>query len=78
MIDLLEMVVGVDTLSRTSHNTKFLQFRDKQWNGIRNGNLMKLLVDNSFDTLLTYDKNLQHQYSLFKPHQFNGSNGCNY
>ena len=33
--------------------------RDKQWNGIKNGELLKLLVDNSFDALLTYDKNLQ-------------------
>jgi hypothetical protein len=38
--------------------------RDKQWNGINNGDLLKLLLDNSFDALLTYDKNLQHQQNF--------------
>jgi len=38
--------------------------RDKQWNGIKNGELMQLLVDNSFTALLTYDKNLQHQQNF--------------
>ena len=32
--------------------------RDKQWNGIRNGELLKLLLDNDFNALLTFDKNL--------------------
>ncbi len=40
--------------------------RDKQWNGIKNGELLKLLVDNSFDALLTYDKNLQYQQNFSK------------
>jgi len=40
--------------------------RDRQWNGIKNGELLKLLVDNSFDALLTYDKNLQHQQNFAK------------
>lgn len=40
--------------------------RDKQWNGIKNGDLLKLLVENSFDALLTYDKNLQHQQNFSK------------
>src|SRR4028119_2041424 len=40
--------------------------RDKQWNGFRNGELLKLLLDNSFDALLTYDKNLQHQQNFSK------------
>ncbi len=40
--------------------------RDKQWNGIKNGELLKLLVENSFDALLTYDKNLQHQQNFAK------------
>ncbi len=39
---------------------------DKQWNGIKNGELLKLLQDNSFDVLLTYDKNLQHQQNFQK------------
>lgn len=40
--------------------------RDKQWNGIQNGKLLQLLVDNSFDALLTYDKNMQHQQNFSK------------
>lgn len=39
---------------------------DKQWNGIKNGELLKLLVGNSFDALFTYDKNLQHQQNFSK------------
>ena len=40
--------------------------RDKQWNGIKNGELLQLLIDNSFDALLTYDKNLQYQQNFSK------------
>ncbi len=40
--------------------------RDKQWNGLKNGELLKLLLYNSFDALLTYDKNLQHQQNFSK------------
>ena len=40
--------------------------RDRQWNGIKNGELLKLLLENSFDALLTYDKNLQHQQNFSK------------
>ena len=40
--------------------------RDKGWNGIKNGELLKLLIDNSFDALLTFDKNLQHQQNFLK------------
>lgn len=34
---------------------------DKNWNGIKNGELLKLLLENKFDALLTFDKNLQYQ-----------------
>ena len=40
--------------------------RDKRWNGIKNGELLQLLADNSFDALLTFDKNLQHQQNFSK------------
>ncbi len=40
--------------------------RDKEWNGIKNGDLLKLLLENSFDALLTFDKNLQHQQNFLK------------
>ena len=59
--------------------------RDKEWNGIKNGELLKLMIKNNFDALLTFDKNLQHQqnfskytiavfvlvtYPLYQPHHF--------
>ena len=38
--------------------------RDRNWNGIKNGELLNLLLDNNFDALLTFDKNLQHQQNF--------------
>jgi predicted nuclease of predicted toxin-antitoxin system len=40
--------------------------RDKGWNGIKNGQLLQLMVDNGFHALLTFDKNLQHQQNFQK------------
>ena len=40
--------------------------RDKGWDGKKNGELMKLMVDDNFDALLTFDKNLQHQQNFKK------------
>ncbi len=40
--------------------------REKRWNGIKNGDLLKRMIDNNFDALLTYDKNLQHQQNFLK------------
>jgi predicted nuclease of predicted toxin-antitoxin system len=40
--------------------------RDKGWNGIKNGELLKLMIEDSFDVLLTFDKNLQHQQNFSK------------
>jgi len=40
--------------------------RDKEWNGIKNGVLLNLLLENDFDALLTFDKNLQHQQNFLK------------
>jgi hypothetical protein len=37
---------------------------DKGWNGVKNGELLKLLVKENFDALLTFDKNLQHQQNF--------------
>ena len=34
---------------------------DKLWNGINNGELLKLMLDEGFHALLTFNKNLQHQ-----------------
>ena len=40
--------------------------RDKGWNGIKNGELLKLKIEDSFDALLTFDKNLQYQQNFSK------------
>jgi hypothetical protein len=40
--------------------------REKSWNGIKNGQLLQLLLENEFDALLTFDKNLQHQQNFLK------------
>ena len=40
--------------------------RDKGWNGIKNGDLLSLLIADNFDALLTFDKNLQHQQNFQK------------
>jgi len=39
---------------------------DKGWTGISNGKLLSLLIENNFDALLTFDKNLQHQQNFTK------------
>src|ERR1700741_5433275 len=40
--------------------------RDKGWNGIGNGALLKLMTENGFDALMTFDKNLRHQQNFSK------------
>ena len=40
--------------------------RDKGWNGISNGALLKLMIDDGFNALMTFDKNLQHQQNFTK------------
>ena len=37
---------------------------DKGWNGVQNGNLLKLLLAENFDGLITFDKNLQYQQNF--------------
>lgn len=39
---------------------------DLGWMGISNGKLLSLLVENGFDALLTFDKNLQFQQNFAK------------
>jgi hypothetical protein len=40
--------------------------RDLSWNGIKNGPLLQLMLDNKFDALISFDKNLQHQQNFSK------------
>lgn len=40
--------------------------REKGWNGLKNGELIKQLLNNEFHCLLTFDKNLKHQQNFQK------------
>ena len=40
--------------------------RDQGWNGLTNGDLIKLMLENGFDYLVTFDKNLQYQQNFTK------------
>lgn len=37
---------------------------ERQWAGIKDGELLKLMLAEGFQALLTFDKNLQHQQNL--------------
>ncbi len=37
---------------------------DKKWNGCKNEELLKLMIDENFKVLLTFDKNLQFQQNF--------------
>ena len=45
-------------------NHQVATVREMQWNGLRNGNLMRVAVEAGFDVLLTIDKNLEYQQNL--------------
>jgi hypothetical protein len=38
--------------------------RDMQWNGIKNGELLKLLERNNFDCWIVVDKNIPYQQNI--------------
>jgi len=38
--------------------------REKGWNGAKNGELLRSRIADGFDSLLTFDKNLQHQQNF--------------
>jgi predicted nuclease of predicted toxin-antitoxin system len=40
--------------------------RDMNWNGKKNGELMLLMLENTFDAFITFDKNLQFQQNFKK------------
>ncbi|MBC7892577.1 MAG: DUF5615 family PIN-like protein [Sphingobacteriaceae bacterium] len=40
--------------------------RDKAWHGKKNGELLRLMLAENFNGLLTFDKNLKHQQNFAK------------
>lgn len=47
-------------------NHEVYTVRDVGWQGIKNGELLQLMITNEFHALLTFDKNLQHQQNFKK------------
>ena len=43
-----------------------LTVREMGWNGIKNGDLLTLMLNEGFEALLTFDKNIQHQQNFSK------------
>lgn len=39
---------------------------DMGWKGSKNGELLRLLLDNQFDALLTFDRNMRYQQNFKK------------
>ncbi|MFM9945795.1 MAG: DUF5615 family PIN-like protein [Bacteroidia bacterium] len=36
------------------------------WSGLKNGKLLEKLIENKFDAIITFDKNLRHQQNFRK------------
>lgn len=47
-------------------NHEIYTVRDMNWNGVKNGALLKLMIENEFKALITFDKNLQFQQNFEK------------
>ncbi|HEY5463620.1 MAG TPA: hypothetical protein VIJ95_10225 [Hanamia sp.] len=45
-------------------NNEVWTVREKGWLGEKNGNLLKLMVDNNFELFVTVDRNLSYQQNL--------------
>ena len=40
--------------------------RDKNWNSKKNGELIRLMLEDGFNVLITFDQNITHQQNLSK------------
>ena len=47
-------------------NHEVYTVRNMGWNGIQNGKLLQLMLENNFKVVLTFDQNLQHQQNFAK------------
>lgn len=45
---------------------KIFTTKERGWSGIKNGELLVKLLENNFDALITFDKNLKHQQNFRK------------
>jgi predicted nuclease of predicted toxin-antitoxin system len=53
-------------LKRDLVNHDVFHISDKKWQGLKNGELLKKLMAENFDALITIDKNLSHQQNFNK------------
>ncbi|MBV6438891.1 MAG: hypothetical protein DYG98_19275 [Haliscomenobacteraceae bacterium CHB4] len=53
-------------LKKDLHAYKIFTVRDMGWTGKKNGELLTLMLQNGFNVLLTFDRNLQHQQNFSK------------
>ena len=53
-------------LKRDFPGHQVFSITERGWNGLKNGLLLQKLIENEFDALITYDKNLQHQQNFQK------------
>ena len=51
-------------LKRDFPGYQIFSIRERGWNGLKNGLLLQKLIENNFNALITYDKNLQHQQNF--------------
>ncbi len=53
-------------LKRDFPEHQVLTVREKGWNGKNNGALLRAMMSEGFNVLLTFDKNIQHQQNIEK------------
>jgi predicted nuclease of predicted toxin-antitoxin system len=53
-------------LKQDFSNYEIYTVRDKNWSGKKNGELLKLMIEEGFSLLITFDKNLQYQQNFKK------------
>ena len=63
---LLDENLPVKLKYRLQDICKIYIVRDREWNALENGDLLKAMADEDFDYLITSDKNLRYQQNLDK------------
>jgi len=53
-------------LKQDFHDYEIFTVREQGWNGRTNGELLKLMVADKFEVLITFEKNLEHQQNFEK------------
>lgn len=53
-------------LKRDFPEHEVLTVSDRGWNGASNGELLRMMIEDGFEALVTFDKNLQHRQNFEK------------